>query len=130
MNHENKIAIPTERIEDVLRQGAVPGFWGTIRIAIRLNQTAALEVDLLAEKISVSDGKSREVSNVIPAMNGRFNKVKLRMAELREVFNLFCPVTQVEAIFQDGELVRFAVTEVKEPADRMRYAPPPAVHGG
>ena len=126
MDLTNKIAIPTVRIEDILREGAVPGFWGTITIQVRLNQNAALEVDLLTEKTSHSDGstKTREVSNVIAVNNGRYHKVKMKIAELRDRLNIFCPVTHVEAIFQDGDLVRFSVTEVKEPAEpRMRFAP-------
>lgn len=130
MEHiQNKTEIPTQRIEDALREGAIPGFWGTIRIGVRLNPTAALEVDLLQEKTSITDGaKQREISNVIPTMNDRISRVKIKIAELRERLNLYCPVTQIEAIFQDGQLIRFAVTEVSEPSEqRMRFAPPAPV---
>lgn len=130
MDHENKIAIPTERIEDLLREGAVPGFWGTIRIQVRLSPAAALEVDLLTEKTSHSDGaKQREQVNVIPVSNERWNQVRMKVAELRERFHLVCPVTRIEAVYQDGKIARFSVTEVQEPAEpRMRFVP--AVKGG
>lgn len=125
MDHDNKIAIPTERIEDLLREGAVPGFWGTIRIQVRLNPAAALEIDLLTERTTHSNGgKTREQTNVIPANNDRWDRVRMKIAELRDKFSLVCPVTKIEASYQDGKIMNFAVTEVQEPAEpRMRFVP-------
>ena len=130
MDHGNKVGIPTERIEDLLREGAVPGFWGTIRIQVRPNPAAALEIDLVTEKTSHSDGgKQREETTVIPSSNDRWNRVRMKIAELREKFILVCPVTRIEAVYQDGKIVRFSVTEGLEPAEpRMRFAP--AAQGG
>ena len=123
---KNKIEIPTEQIEDALREGAVPGFYGRIRISVHLNQTAAHEVDLIKEKVSVSDGeKQRESVNVIPVTNERLARVKTKIAELRDRFHLYCPVTMIEAFFQDGKLTEFAVTEVSDSQDpKIRFAAP------
>lgn len=130
MDHENKIAIPTERIEDLLREGAVPGFWGTVRIKVRLNPSAALEIDLITERTTYTDGgKQRETTNVIPAGNDRWDRVRMKIAELRDKLTLVCPVTKIEAAYQDGKIVRFSVTEIQEPAEqRMRFVP--AGNGG
>ena len=125
MDHENKIAIPTERIEDLLREGAVPGFWGTVRIQVRPNPSAAFEIDLITERTSHSDGgKQREESTVIPMSNDRWDRVRMKVAELRGKFVLVCPVTRIEAAYQDGKIVRFSITEGLEPAEpRMRFVP-------
>lgn len=124
----NEVEIPLESIETALVQCAVPGFTGTLTVEVRLQPTAALEVELHTERKTVipSDKVQRERADtpVIPS-NDRVNKVRSRMAEVQSRLKVICTVTSIRAVFKDGHLVSLEIFE-REQLDQPKFLPMPA----
>lgn len=111
----NQVEIPIIGIEDALIQCAVPGFWGQLIIGVRLLRSAALEIELQKETKTVaqSDSVAREAQPIAPS-NDRVQKVRNRMAEVKEKLRVFCPVTSIRGAFKDGHLVSLEITELED----------------
>lgn len=125
MANFNEVEIPLENIETALVQCAVPGFTGTLTVELHLQPSAALEVELHAERKTVTPTeRERDTSPVVPSTE-RVNKVRSRMLELRSRLKVHCPVTSVRAVFKDGHLVSLEIFE-REQLDQPRMLPMPA----
>lgn len=110
-SNSNEVEIPIGGVEDALVQCAVPGFWGHLTIEVRLQKTAALEVELHQEKRTITQTDTdRDTICVVPS-NERVTKVRSRMGEVQEKLRLHCPVTSIRGMFKDGHLVSLEITE-------------------
>lgn len=111
MDGKHQIELPIDRIEEALIQCAIPGFWGELTITIDVQPTAALEVAFHAERKTISQKDTvREELAVVPS-NERVYKVRNKISEIRNRFVLECKITNVRAIFRDGQLVHIELTE-------------------
>lgn len=114
MTRPNELDLPLERIEEALIQCAIPGFYGEVRFEIKVLQTAALEVELLQERKTLTQKDTARDDGPIVPSNDRTQRVRARLPEIQSHMRIVCPVSTIRALFKDGNLVTLEFTEVKD----------------
>lgn len=109
----NQVEIPTQKIEEALEKGAVPGFTGSVTVHIRLLPTAAHEFEFVSERRAMQQTNiSREESTPL-VTNDRVAKVRRKVAENSNRFRMGTKLSQIVGHFLDGDLRKFEVIEVE-----------------
>jgi len=125
-----QLELPTEAIEDALIQCAIPGFYGELCVEIKILPTAALEVSFQSTRKQTTQTEVVKQTHPIVTSNERVSKVRQKISEVKQRLRLQCPVSCLRALFRDGNLVHFEVTEVGELATaKLPPAIPPARAG-
>jgi hypothetical protein len=120
MEFKSQLEIPLERVEHALFAAAIPGFYGDVTIELRLMNTAAFEVEMTAKRKTISQGDvSKDQGPVVPT-NERVSKIRAKLSEISPRVRLYLPVTTLRAVFKDGHLVAFEVTECDVPGPMQR----------
>jgi hypothetical protein len=127
MNPFNELELPVGTIEDALIQCAIPGYWGEVRFEVEILPAAVLGVQLRRVRRTTTTKDLVSDNGPITPSDQRVDKVRSKMPDLREKFRLHCPVKEIRAVFKDGNLVQFDVTDVERvppPRSRARASSP------
>jgi len=110
----NTVQLPILAIEQAFEKHALPGFFGRVRIVVRLLPTAASEVrfDVIHTTITKFDVVKEELHPI--ASNERVNSVRMAIREHEPEFVVSCAVREVEGEFRDGFLKYLHVTGSEE----------------
>jgi hypothetical protein len=112
----NVVAIPLDRLEEMLLSFARPKVYGQIVVAIELQEEVRHALRLRAEyrQTTVPD-VTKDESHVV-ASNERYNLVRHCLAEKAGILRVVCPVSKIVASYRDGKLTTFEVITTDEAA--------------
>lgn len=110
----NTVQLPLDAIERILEKHALPGFFGYVKIGVRLLPTAAQEVMLDVEHHSITRTDIAKEEVHIVASNERTNSVRQTIRERGTEFKVSCSVRQLRGEFRDGFLKSLTVMSSEE----------------
>jgi hypothetical protein len=110
----NTVQLPLEAIERVLEKHALPGFFGYVKIGVRLLPTAAHEVKLDVEHHSITRTDVQKEEVHIIATNERTNSVRQAIREKGAEFKVSCSVREIRGDFRDGFMTSLTVATSEE----------------
>jgi hypothetical protein len=110
----NTVQLPLEAIERALAVHALPGFFGYVKIGVRLLPTAAHEVLLDVEHHTITRTNAVKEEVHVVASNDRFNSVRQTIQEKGTSFKVSCSVREIVGEFHDGFLKSLKVMSSEE----------------
>jgi hypothetical protein len=109
----NEAEIPTEAITQAFESGAVPGFNGSVTVAIQVRPQAGLEVEFAVRRKTFFQKTPTNESIVAPVTsNSRIANVRMRIAEFARKFRLSTPYRELTMHYVDGMATKFETEEV------------------
>jgi hypothetical protein len=109
----NMVAIPTEKIEEVLCRRAVPGFTGSVIAWVIVLPTAAHEVEFRFETDTALQIQRQDDPESPHVTNARVASVRRALAENERLFRLGTKLKGLKFNFRNGELMKCNAIEVE-----------------
>lgn len=109
----NQVAIPTEKIEEVLCRKAIPGFTGSVTAWIIILPTAAHEVEFRFETDTALQIQRNDDPETPHVTNARVAAVRRAILENESLFRLGTKLKGIKFNFKNGDLLKCNAIEVE-----------------